>query len=477
MNIGNAWRHRGIITLIACWALASETTLGQGAPSDRRPNIVVLLADDMGYGDLSCYGGDIPTPNIDAIASQGIRFTNFYVSYPACTPSRYSLLTGRNIGRAQHGLDNVLMPGSAAHLDPSEKILPEFLQPEGYATGMFGKWHLGGPDPRHLPTGHGFQEFTGHVEGCLDYFTHVYGGMGNSWLVDGVPGREEGYSTDLIAAHAVDFIDRNVRRNRRFFLYVPFNAPHYGKTDPANIPDGTLVMEEKEWKGHRVANTLQAPRAYLQRFAHVKDEYRRHYAAMVASLDDNVGKILDQLRRTGQWEQTMIWFASDNGGYSVAFRGHASNGPLRGQKGNLYEGGIRVPGMVCWPARIRAARTSDQVVSTLDVLPTLAAILGFKDALQGLPIDGRDMSDALFAGARVERQLIWQKNGPYAIRDGKWKLVTGKGGTEELYNLDTDISERNDVAGMYPEKVKQLHHAYQRYAASIPPRRAGGPED
>ncbi|HYH57352.1 MAG TPA: sulfatase-like hydrolase/transferase, partial [Anseongella sp.] len=234
---------------ISClWILLSCSMLS-GQTRDSRPNIIIIYADDLGYGDLSSYGGNIPTPHIDRIGKEGIRFTDFYVSAPACTPSRYSLLTGAYPQRSRHGLTKALMPPDTNYLDTSEKILPAYLKDRGYITAMMGKWHLGFRDSNGLPFMHGFDVFSGFRGGCIDFFDHVYGQLGHDWYVNGKPLREKGYSTDLITGHALDFIEGVKEKQAPFFLYLPYNAPHYGKTDPERIPENTVSLSEGTYRG------------------------------------------------------------------------------------------------------------------------------------------------------------------------------------------------------------------------------------
>lgn len=448
-------------------AVPGISCLNKHGAGTSKTNIVLIYVDDMGYGDLSCYGGDIPTPNIDSIAEQGIRFTDFYVSYPACTPSRYSLLTGCYPGRSLHGLDAVIMPGGKRYLDPTERILPEFLKDKSYKTGIFGKWHLGCMEEENLPMHHGFDVFTGHLHGCVDYFDHCYGAMGDTWFVDGKLRKEQGYTTDLITNHALDFITIHAQNNSPFFAYIPYNTPHYGKTNPLKIPDNTLIMKQSKWAGKDVANSLQAPAQYIARFPHITDKYRRYYSAMVSNLDDNVGRILRKLKDLGQFENTIIWFISDNGGYSKTYFGHASNGKLKGQKGSLNEGGIRVPSIVCWKEKINGGRTSNQPLCNIDLLPTLAAILGFKESLKYLCTDGIDMSPHLFQGRKIERDIYWQKGENFAMRRNNWKMLNGR----ELYDLEIDLEERHNVASDNFHVMNELVASYNNFAGSLEPYR------
>lgn len=434
-----------------------------------KPNVVIIYVDDLGYGDLSSYGGEIPTPKIDQIGKEGIRFTDFYVSAPACTPSRYSLLTGSYPQRSIHGLENVLMPGEDYHFDKDEVLLPELMKSQGYSTAIIGKWHLGGKEPSYLPSNHGFDTFTGFESGCIDYFCHVYGSMKEDWIVDGKSVQEDGYSTDLLTDHALDFIDQTKRKQHPFFLYLSYNAPHYGKTDPAKIPEGTLSMKQGNYEGNPMMNTLQAPQNYIEQFSDMDNEYRQVYAAMVASLDENVGRLLDKLAADNILENTIVWFISDNGGYSESYHGHASNGPLRGEKATLWEGGIRIPAMVLWKAKIEGGQTRNQPLANIDLLPTLGNIIGFKDTLSQISVDGMDISDVLFENEKVQRDLFWKFREFNAFRRGDWKLVNG----EYLFNLRNDIGEQEDLSKQNPEKLKELQHAFQETDASIKPYRNG----
>lgn len=435
-------------------------------PKGEYPNIVIIYADDLGYGDLSCYGGDIPTPNIDSIASNGIRFTDFYVSAPACTPSRYSLLTGCYPQRSLHGLSSVYMPGDNRYFDRIEKTLAEYLKHNGYTTAIMGKWHLGvAPPASNLPMSHGFDVFCGLSGGAMDYFTHRYATQPEDWYVNNVPTHEEGYATDLITDHGITFVDARTADRKRFFLFLSYTAPHYGKTDPNNVPPGTLIMSTGDHKGINYANTLQAKQEHLDRFSHVSDVYRRYYSAMVSCMDDNVGRFLARLKASGQYDNTMIWFISDNGGYSQSYHGHADNGPLRGQKATLYEGGIRVPAMVCWKNRIKSRQTMSQPLCTIDLVPTIGAITGYGSKLLcNRPIDGRNISSVLFKNAPIKRDLYWKRGPARAFRRGKWKML-GK----HLYDLEADITESNNLAHRKKSKYKELNDAWTNFDNRITP--------
>lgn len=426
------------------------------------PNVIIIYADDLGYSDLGIYGGDIPTPHIDAIGHNGIRFTSFYVAGPVCTPSRFGLLTGAYPIRSQDKLTRALMPFDTLKLAPSEKTLADYLSRSGYETALIGKWHLGDVEGS-LPTAHGFDNFTGFTLGCIDYYTHRYGPVQENWYVDGKPGKESGYSTDLITEHALRFLDKQSGKDSPFLLYLPYNAPHFGKTDPAGFPGNTLLLKEAPFLDFTVANTLQAPAEYVEKFAHVSDPYRRVYSAMVASLDDNVGKVLERVRALGLEENTIIWFISDNGGYAESYYGHARNGKLRGEKGTLWEGGIRVPGLVQWKGKIRPGQVNDAPVGNIDLLPTLAGWLDFDRDEDGVAWDGIDISSVLLDGKKPERELFWEFRGETAYRNGDWKLK----GDSALYNLSEDRSETRNLAADHPDKVRELSDKRNRIIHSV----------
>jgi arylsulfatase A-like enzyme len=430
----------------------------------RKPNIIIIYADDLGYGDLSSYGGEIPTPNIDRIGREGIRFTDFYDAAPVCTPSRYSLLTGAYPMRSMHQLTKALMPADKNYLDHRETTLAQYLKQAHYATALIGKWHLGQQTPASSPTDFGFDEFTGFKGGAIDYYYHAYASLPLDWYVHDHLQQEKGYSTDLMTDHAIGFIRQEHARQTPFFLYLSYNAPHYGKTNTDSINQGyTIALSDAKKTGANIINSLQAPREYVDRFAAIKDPYRRVYAAMVASLDDNVGKLIAALEQAHMLENTMIWFISDNGGYSKSLHGHASNGSLRGEKASLYEGGIRVPAMVWWQKSIKPGQVSHIPVCNVDLVPTLAALTGTSTALHSSTIDGKDIGGVLFQHRELPRDLFWQYGQQTALRSGNWKLVNGT----ELYDLSTDKEEKTDLAGRYPAKLAELKEKMAKAEARL----------
>jgi arylsulfatase A-like enzyme len=440
------------IAIFLYFLLVSSQLLSQKKSGDA-PDIIIIYVDDMGYGDLSSYGSEIPTPNIDQIGKQGIRFTDFYVASPVCTPSRFSLLTGQYPQHSKHNLSFALMPGDKNYLDTTEHTIAWYLKQKNYRTGIVGKWHLGKQDSSSRPTQYGFDYFSGTMGGCIDYFNHDYGSMGPDWYIDNNAVTEEGYSTDLLTNHAIDFI-RSTKKEQSFFLYLAYNAPHYGKTDTGHIQPHTLSLGKAKYKGFEDINSLQAPEKYMKQFEHIADPYRRTYAAMVASLDDNVGRLMNWLKENKKLDNTIIWFMSDNGGYAVTHQRHASNGNLKGEKAQLWEGGIHVPAMLMWKKKIKGGQLSHSPVCNVDVLPTLAAITGCSESLSKT-IDGVDLVQLLLNQQPLQRSLYWKFNNQTAFRQGDWKLVNGK----ELYNLKVDAAEKQNVADQYPEIVKQLNEA------------------
>lgn len=427
----------------------------------KKPNIIIIYADDLGYGDLSSYGSEIPTPHIDKIGKLGLTFTQFYAA-PVCTPSRYGLLTGRHPQRSMHQLTNALMPGDKNYLDTAERTIAEYLQRSGYQTAIVGKWHLGMANANSSPVDHGFDRFFGFKGGAIDYYYHAYGNQPRDWYVDNKPVSESGYATELLTNHAIRFISESRQKNKPFFLYLPYNAPHYGKTDTDSTSDGqTIAVSRAPAAGSQVINSLQAPTGYVNRFASLENKYRRVYAGMVASLDENIGRILDTLQSLQLLESTIIWFISDNGGYSHTQQKHASNGMLRGEKASLHEGGIRVPALVLWKGKIKAGQIVTTPACNLDLFPTICSIakIGFDKS----GIDGMDISDLIFHNKKLQRDFYWKFNQQTAIRSGKWKLVDGK----ELYDLDKDPGEVNDLATQHPEVVKKLQGKFRQLDINI----------
>ncbi|MFY9610457.1 MAG: sulfatase [Blastocatellia bacterium] len=435
----------------------SSTT--RGRQTARKPNVVFILADDLGYCDISMYGcKEIPTPHIDSIGMNGIRFTNGYVSAPVCSPSRAGLLTGRyqqrfgfefNAGPLQRALANKDMG-----LPLSEITLAEALKKAGYATGMVGKWHIGMND-RYMPTQRGFDEYFGFLFGANLYIDpnkpgvmtrrgNVEGGASaastrspqNPIYRNTTPVEEGDYLTDAFAREAVAYIDRH--QKEPFFLYAPFNAPH---------------------------EPFQATQKYLARFPNVKDERRRVYMAMVSALDDAVGVILKKLRDTGLEKDTLVVFLSDNG--CATYSGACTNDPLRFGKLTHLEGGFRVPFAMQWPGQLKAGTVSDQVISSLDLFPTAVALAG-GELPKDRVLDGVDLMPYLTGKNKSAPHpvLCWRNGSNAAVRKGNWKLFKG-GDHFWLFDLSKDTGEHKNLAAERPEIVEQLKKELAKWEAQM----------
>ena len=440
--------------LAACAAaalVAMLATPSQSRAQTRAPNIVVIVADDLGYADIGVHGSkDIPTPNIDALAAAGMRFTDAYVSGPYCGPTRAGLLTGRYPQRFGHEFNiGITTAHREAGLPLEERTMADHLKGAGYRTALIGKWHLG-TAPRYSPLRRGFDEFFGFLGGAHSY---VNVGPRVNPVYDGAePARSITYLTDTLAARAVEFIGRN--RAAPFFLYLAFNAVH---------------------------TPLQAPEKYLSRFTHIPDATRRTYAAMLSAMDDGIGRTLAALRDNGLDETTLVFFFSDNGGPLTrqGWNG-SSNTPLRGHKTQTWEGGIRVPFIIRWTGRVPAGRIDSRPIIQLDVLPTALAAAGIAVKPEW-KLDGVNLLPFLTGAAHgaPHDALFWRLGGAFAIRKGGWKLVKSPDGAAsddpakvtldgaELFNLATDISEKSNVAPAHPDKVRELSAAWLQWKAQV----------
>lgn len=424
-------------------------SLALPAHAERKPNILLIVADDLGWGELTSQGiaKDIPTPNIDSISKNGIRFTNGYVSGPYCSPTRAGLLTGRYQQRFGHEFNpgRAVNEGEPIGLSLKETTIADRLKGAGYATGWFGKSHLG-TAPEFHPQKRGFDEFYGFLGGAHSY---IHAGQGQNGIFHGTqPVTDPGYLTEAFAREAAKFIEQ--KKDQQWFVYLPFNAVH--------APLETL---EK----------------YESRFSSIQDPKRRKFAGLLSALDDSVGTVLGKVRDLNLEEETLIYFFSDNGGPTPSIT--SQNGPLKGYKSQTSEGGIRVPFSVQWKGKIPAGKTEDRPVIQLDVLPTSLAAAGVEiDPAWGL--DGVNLLPYL-KGEKAEaphEALFWRFGQQLAVRKGDWKLVKsaadgdsrggpGKASLEgaKLYNLKEDIGEKNDLAAGNPEKVKELEAEWNQWNA------------
>lgn len=446
-------------SMTLCLALLSGSSAN--AADAAPPNVVVILADDLGNADLGYRGSDIKTPNIDKLASGGVRLESFH-AMPVCTPARAALMTGRYPMR--YGLQTlVIFPNHKYGLPTDERTLPQALKEAGYTTAMVGKWHLGHANQKYWPQNRGFDHFYGNLAGEVDYFTKVRGGV-IDWQRNGKFLQEKGYYLDLIGDEAVRLIEKQPK-DRPLFLYFASLAPH---------------------APYQATKAGEA--AYV---ATIKDPTRRTYAAMVTSLDDQVGRIVAALEKKGIRENTLIVFSSDNGGPRsavVASGAHspeeraasgvkqeslpASNGNLRGGKGSLYEGGVRTPTILNWPGHLKPG-VVDVPLHMVDVMPTLLALAGARPNPADKPLDGKDIWSTVSEGKPSPHDDILVNVEAFrgSVMRGQWKLVKVAllPGKTELFDLSVDPGEKSDVAAMNPEVVRDLEDRLLAYARQQKP--------
>lgn len=414
-------------------------------------NIILIVSDDQGYHDLGSFGAtDVKTPHLDRLAEEGTRLTSFYVAWNACTPSRAAILTGRypqrngtydmirndrvDDGHLYSPEEYVLSPEHLLGTDVREVFLSQTLSDAGYACGCYGKWD-GGQLKRFLPLQRGFDDFYGFCNTGIDYFTHERYGVPSMFDGNEPTTKDKGtYCTSLFRDHALEFIDKH--HDRPFFLYLPFNAPH----GASNL--------DREIRG-----TVQASPEYLAKYPEGRSksaERRRGYMAAVTEMDAAIGEILARLDKHEIADNTLVIFFSDNGG-----SGLANNAPLQGRKSTMWEGGNRVPCIVRWPGKVPAGKVSDAFLTSLEVFPTACAAAG-KPLPEQITFDGFDLLPVLQGKIESPRnEMFWQRRGEVAVRVGDWKWVDSKR-AKGLYDLKTDIGEKNDLSQKHPEKVEQL---------------------
>lgn len=460
--------HPAVRFVLACVASllalgGIETRAQSPRPNLVRPNLVMIVADDLGYADLGSFGGlDIKTPHLDELAQRGVRATNFYVTWPACTPSRASILTGRypqrnglydmirndlvNYGHRYTEEEYAVSPEMTLGMDLREIVIAQVLQEAGYATGVIGKWD-GGRARRFLPLQRGFDFFYGFANTGIDYWTHERYGVpslyrGNDRI------QEEGYATELFRREALAFVDRH--REQPFFLYLPFNAPH----SASNL--------EKD--------SYQAPEAYLAQYPDQDPTANRtEYRAMVTCLDAAVGSILQRLRDHGLEQNTLVLFFSDNGGTKIG-----SNGPLRGYKSQMYEGGLRVPFIAAWPGKLPERAECHEFLSALELFPMLCAAAG-TSLPQGVIYDGFDPTAVLRGEQASPRgEMFWQRRGEKAARVGNHKLVVNAQGTQ-LFDLANDVGEKHNLSAERPEILAQIQARWADWRAQMDRAEPRGP--
>ena len=430
---------------------SSHEPAPERAAAAERPNVLVVIADDLGYGDLGCYGHAVATPALDALAASGLRFADFHASGPVCSPTRAGFLTGRYQQRA--GITYVLgadPDGNRHHgLFEHEVTLPELLAGAGYATGLIGKWHLG-YEPGFAPTVHSFGRFFGFLGGNIDYRSHL-DMLGNEDVWSGTErATAEGYTTHWITDEAIAFLEehRDGGAEEPFFLVVAHAAPHA----PLQGPDDPPVRT-------RGSSAWGYPDGH---------DDRTTYRRMVLALDESVGALVACLERLELRDDTLVVFFSDNGGLE-----YASNGALRGYKGALHEGGHRVPAIASWPGRIEPG-VSDELVTSLDWMPTILALAGVVPP-NGHGLDGADVGPHLFDGEPVgARTMFWAYHNLLAVRSGDWKLVGTMKTTDEryrtrfeLYDLANDLAEQTNLAPKSQQRVAELHDAWRAWRRDV----------
>jgi arylsulfatase A len=406
----------------------------------KRPNIVLIVADDMGYGDCSCYGSEsINTPRLDRLAGEGVRFTDFHSNGAVCSPTRAALVTGRYQQRS--GIEGVIT--AAGHRDvglsSDETTFANVFRDAGYRTAVFGKWHLGYA-PEYNPTKRGFDEFRGFVAGNIDYQSHIdQVGIEDWWSADTLS-PEDGYTTDLVTAHGVRFIREHA--TEPFCLYLAHECPHYpyqGPTDPGFRTPGN-------------PEPIAGPRT----------DQDVAYREMMESMDEGIGRIVDTIDELGLGDDTLIFFFSDNGP-----SGPGSSRPLRGRKGTVWEGGHRVPAIARWQRRIPAGGETRETAIGMDLFPTFLSVAGI-EVPSDRELDGTDLLPLLTTGAALpERKLFWRHNEQKAVRSGKYKLVANAGARPALFDLEADLAETADIAPEHPGKAAELSSALAAWELDV----------
>jgi arylsulfatase A-like enzyme len=428
-------RNRLILSgLTAFFLLSVQQT---ATANEKRPNVLIFLTDDTGWAEYGFQGcKDIATPNIDALAKAGTRFTQGYVSGPYCSPTRAGLMTGRYQTRFGHEFNST---AQVSGLKLDEKTIAEYLKAEGYNTCAIGKWHLGSKE-EFRPYNRGFDEFFGTLANTP--FFHPTN------FIDTLKGKtiqqiddKNFYTTRAYADRAVDWLGRN--EGKPWFLYVPFNAQHA---------------------------PLQAPEELLAKFAHIKDETRRYFAAMMTAKDEAVGKILKKVADMGEENNTIVFFLADNGGPTAQTT--SNNLPLNGFKATTWEGGVRVPFCAKWPGKIPAGKDYSNPIIQLDILPTVLAATGAK-VKPAKPLDGVNLLPYLSGEnkGKPHESLYWKFGQQWAVRKGDWKLVVARGGSmqPELYNLADDIGEKKNLASEMPDVLASLQADYKIWLAEQAP--------
>lgn len=447
-----------------------------GFVSAAPPNIILIVSDDQGYPDLGCIGSKpVKTPNLDKLAATGVRGTDFYVTWCACTPSRGSILTGRypprnglydmvrndlvNYGYVYPLSEYAVSPEMTLGLDPKEITIGDMLKKAGYATGCVGKWDMG-QAKRYLPLQRGFDFFYGHGNNGIDYYTHERYGVPSLFRGNERTQEDRGkYITEVFRREALHFMNEHLGR-KPFFLYLAFNAPH----SASSFPEETVAGKKKSGVG------VQAPEAYMAMYREtVKDEKLARYYAAVTCMDAAIGELMDTVEKAGQKENTLFLFLSDNGG-----SGNGGNAPLRGSKSTMWEGGLRVPFIACWPGKLPAGKVTAEFITSLELVPTLLGVAETKPP-QDLTLDGFDMLPILQGKTKSPRQdMFWQRRDDKAARVGHWKWLDSARG-KGLYDLSTDIGETHDLSHEKPEVLKMMQDRFTAWRKDMDGTEPRGP--
>jgi arylsulfatase A-like enzyme len=466
----------GIRTALTAFSLGCLAAASAAA----KPNILLIVTDDQGHQDLGCIGTrPVRTPHLDRLAAEGVRATNFYVTWPACTPSRGSLLTGRypqrnglydmvrndmvNYGHRFTPEEYAVSPEMTLGLDPREVTLGDVLKRAGYRTGVVGKWDMG-QARRYLPLQRGFDFFYGFGNNGIDYYTHERYGVPSLFRGNERTEADKGaYATDLFKREALRFLDES--RAGPWFLYLAFNAPHsassYAAEEPATNARGKKATRPPG-EGVQVPDRYAAPYR-----GQVKTEALARYYGAVTCMDEAIGEVLARIRQQNRPEGTLVLFLSDNGG-----SGNGGNQPLRGAKGTMFEGGLRVPFLAWWPGQLPAGRVTDAFLTSLEVLPTLAAIASVRPD-EKIPLDGFDLLPVLRGERPSPRtEMFWQRRGDSAARIDQWKWIRTPKGTS-VFDLAADPGETHDLGADRTDLVRTLEarfHAWRQAMDAAEPR-------
>lgn len=465
-----------------CWLSLVFAVAVSVHAAPHKPNILLIISDDQGYSDLGCIGvKPVLTPNLDRLAAEGVRATSFYVTWPACTPSRGSVLTGRypqrnglydmirndmvNYGHRYSPEEYAVSPEMTLGLDPHEVTLGNVLQRTGYRTGVVGKWDMG-QAKRFLPLQRGFDFFYGHGNNGIDYYTHERYGVPSMFRGNERTEADRGvYATDLFKHEALRFIRES--GSHPWFLYLAFNAPHGASSfarEPAAPAAGSKVAKRPPGEG------VQVPEKYAALYRDtVKDAKLARYFGAVTCMDEAIGEVVALVKQLGQGDNTLVVFHSDNGG-----SGNGGNAPLRGGKSTMFEGGLRVPFVAWWPGVLPAGRVTNEFLTTLELLPTLATAAGAKLDMD-VKLDGFDMLPVLRGEEKSSRtEMFWQRRGDQAARVGNWKWVNGTQGTG-VYDLATDLAEAHDLSKERPEVAAKLQASFDAWSGQMNASEPRGP--